>query len=60
MLKNHLYLSILARQSKNKILIRIIWKIIDPNNISKLIDLIDIVLPILNIKLANWAVFLSS
>lgn len=36
------------------------WKIIGPSDMSGLTDLIDIVLPISNIKLANLAIFLLS
>ena len=60
LLKNALSLSILARYSKNGVLTGTIWNVIDPNSISKLIDPIDVILLILNIKLADPAIFLLS
>lgn len=49
-----------ARQSKNRLLIGAIWNVISPSDMSKLTDPINIALQILNIKLANPALFLSS
>ena len=49
-----------ARQSKNGVLTGTMWNIINPSDVFWLIDPINAVLPILNEKLANLAVFLSS
>lgn len=60
LLKNALCLSISAKQSKNKVLIKTMWNVIYSSNISKLTDLINVALFISNIKLAELAVFLLS
>ena len=49
-----------AKHSKNGVLTSTIWKVIGPSGMSRLIDLIDAALLILNIKLADLAVFLLS
>lgn len=60
LLKNILSLSILARYSKNNTLRNTISNIMSFNSLSRFIDPIDIVLPILNIKLDDSAAFLPS
>lgn len=60
LLKNALYLSISAKQSKNRVLTRTMGNIICLNGMSKLTDPIDAKFSILNVKLANLAVFLLS
>lgn len=59
-IKNTLSLFISTKHSKNNILISNIWNIISSRSIFKLIDLIKIILPILNMKLANLTIILSS
>lgn len=49
-----------VRQNKNEMLTGTMWNIINPNDVSRLTDLINAVLPIPNIKLADPAMFLSS
>lgn len=60
LLKNVLSLSILARYSKNNTLRNTISNIISFSSLSRFINPIDIVLPILNIKLVDSAAFLPS
>lgn len=59
LLKNVLSLSMSVRQSRNGILIGIMW-MIDFSDMSRLTDLIDTALTIPNVKLADPAIFLSS
>ena len=59
LLKNTPSLLISARHNKNMVLKDTIWNIIDPNNMSKLTDLIDIILPMSYIKFADLTIFLS-
>lgn len=58
--KNTPSLSRSARYSRNGILTDTMWKITGLNSLSGLTDLIDVILTILNIKLADPAIFLSS
>lgn len=60
LLKNIPSLSISARHIKNGVLKSIIWNVIDPSGISRLTDLIDEILPIPNVEVADLAVVLSS
>lgn len=57
-LKNISSLFILTRHNKNSILTSTIRNVIGLSSISRLTDLIDTILPILNIKLTNSAIFL--
>ena len=59
-MKNAPRLFMSARQSKNGVLTKKMWNIIDPSYMFRLIDLINIMLFIPNIQLANPVVFLFS
>lgn len=60
LLKSALSLFMSAKHNKNGVMTGTMWNIINSSGISRLTDLIDVVLLISNVKLANLAVFLSS
>lgn len=60
LLKKALKLFISIKHNKNKILIDSIWNVIDIISLFKIIDLINITFLILNVKMADLAIFLIS
>lgn len=60
MLKNTSSLSISAKHSKNEVLTDSMWNVIVFNSVSKIINPMDVALPIPNVKLADPAMFFSS
>lgn len=60
LLNKALCLSISAKHSKNGMLTRTMWDVINLKGVSRLIDLIDVMFLISNIKFANPAISLSS
>lgn len=59
LLKNNPSLFMSAKHIKNEVLRDTMWNIINSRNVFKLNDLINKVLPILNVKFADLAVILS-
>lgn len=60
LLKNASSLSISTKLNKNWVLTNTIWNLVNPIGVSRITDLIDIVVSIPNIKLIDGTVFLSS